>query len=392
MISIAQAISTVKANTNALMKTTIKTVEKAGGYILSKDIKSPINMPPFNQSAMDGYALNLHESNTYRLMGEIQAGDEHQPILKPGEAYRIFTGAAVPKTANAVVMQEKVTVEKLLIKIEGDVSINQNIRPLGEQVKYDDLALKKGTKLTPAAIGFLASLGITTVSVYKKPSIAIITTGNELVDPGTNLKYGKIYESNSKMLLSALYNLKFYDINLYNVADNYGRTVAQLKTAINENDLVIITGGISVGDYDFVGRALTELHVEELFYKVKQKPGKPLFYGKKGATQVFALPGNPAAALTCFYVYVHIALQQMMNREDLELKRVSAKSATHFLKKGDRPQFLKAIYNNGEVEILEGQSSAMQQTYALANALVFMDENAQEITIGKTVETIILPE
>ena len=196
MISIAQAISTVKANTNALMKTTIKTVEKAGGYILSKDVTSPINMPPFNQSAMDGYALNLHDSNTYRLMGEIQAGDEHQSVLKPGEAYRIFTGAAVPKTANAVVMQEKVTVEKLLIKIEGDVSIKQNIRPLGEQVKHGDLALKKGTKLTPAAIGFLASLGITTVSVYKKPSIAIITTGNELVDPGTDLKYGKIYESN----------------------------------------------------------------------------------------------------------------------------------------------------------------------------------------------------
>ncbi|WP_233267542.1 gephyrin-like molybdotransferase Glp [Algibacter sp. L1A34] len=391
MISIEQAISTVKQNTKPLMKTTVKTVEKAGGYILSKAVKSPINMPPFNQSAMDGYALNLHNGATYLLIGEIQAGDKHQPILKPGEAVRIFTGAAVPNSANAVVMQEKVKIEKTFIHIEGSTSLNQNIRPLGEQVKQGDLALKEGTKLTPAAIGFLASLGIGTVAVYKKPAIAIITTGNELIEPGNDLSYGKIYESNSKMLLSALYNLKFYDVNLYNVSDNYGQTVTKLKEAINENDLVIITGGISVGDYDFVGRALTELHVEELFYKVKQKPGKPLFYGKKGSTQVFALPGNPAAALTCFYIYVYIALQNMMNRDALELERVDAKSITNFIKKGDRAQFLKAIYNKGEVEILEGQSSAMQQTFALANALVFMDENEQEITIGKTVETIILP-
>ena len=392
MISIEQAISTVKANSKPLMTSTIKLVEKAGGYILSQDVMSPINMPPFNQSAMDGYALNIHDSATYQLIGEIQAGDDQQPTLNPGEAVRIFTGAAVPNSANAVIMQEKVHAEKSQIHIEGVVSKNQNIRPLGEQVKKKDLALKAGTKLTPAAIGFLSSLGIVTVSVYKKPAIALMTTGNELVKPGSTLSYGKIYESNSKMILSALYHLKFYDITLYKVPDNYEQTVHTLKEAIDENDLVIITGGISVGDYDFVGKALQELHVEELFYKVKQKPGKPLFYGKNTATQIFALPGNPAAALTCFYVYVYIALQNMMNRDATELPRVHAKSTSNFIKKGDRPQFLKAIYNDGEVEILEGQSSAMQQTFALANALVFMDEDEQEITIGKSVNTIILPQ
>ncbi|WP_147676799.1 molybdopterin molybdotransferase MoeA [Algibacter pacificus] len=392
MITIEQAISTVKANSKPLMTSTIKLVEKAGGYILSQDVMSPINMPPFNQSAMDGYALNIHDSATYQLIGEIQAGDDQQPILNPGEAVRIFTGAAVPNSANAVIMQEKVHAEKSQIHIEGTVSKNQNIRPLGEQVKKKDLALKAGTKLTPAAIGFLSSLGIVTVSVYKKPAIALMTTGNELVKPGSALSYGKIYESNSKMILSALYNLKFYDITLNKVPDNYEKTVDTLKEAIDENDLVIITGGISVGDYDFVGKALQELHVEELFYKVKQKPGKPLFYGKNATTQIFALPGNPAAALTCFYVYVYIALQNMMNRDATELPRVHAKSTSNFIKKGDRPQFLKAIYNDGEVEILEGQSSAMQQTFALANALVFMNEDEHEITIGKSVNTIILPQ
>ena len=391
MISIAQAINAVKQHAKPLFKKTVKTVEKAGGYLLFEDVHSPINMPPFRQSAMDGYALNLHDDFTYKLIGEVQAGDDRQPVLKPGEAIRIFTGAAVPASANAVIMQEQVTAEKKQIRINKEVNENQNIRPLGEQVKQHELALKAGTKLTPAAIGYLSSLGITTVTVYKKPSIAIVSTGNELIEPGNDLSYGQIYESNSKMLLSALYSLKFYDVTIHNVTDNYGKTLAKLKSVISENNLVIITGGISVGDYDYVGKALNELHVEEIFYKVKQKPGKPLFFGKKQDTQIFALPGNPAAALTCFYVYVYIALQGLMNREDLELPRVKGQSISNFIKRGDRPQFLKAIYTNGKVEILEGQSSAMQQTFALSNALVFMDENDTEVTINDALETILLP-
>ncbi|KAA5822313.1 molybdopterin molybdotransferase MoeA [Algibacter amylolyticus] len=391
MISISEAISIVKHSSKPLLKETIKRVEKAGGYILFKDVISPINMPPFRQSAMDGYALNLHDNLTYTLIGEVKAGDGHQPTLKKGEAVRIFTGAAVPDSANAVMMQEKVSNTGNSITLEIQANTQQNIRPLGEQVKTGDIALKKGSKLTPAAIGYLISLGITEVSVFKKPNIALVTTGNELIEAGQELTFGKIYESNSKMLLSALYSLKFYDVTLYKVEDNYTKTVETLQTAINDNDLVLITGGISVGDYDFVGKALNELKVQELFYKVKQKPGKPLFYGKKNDTQIFALPGNPAAALSCFYVYVFIALQKLMNRDPEELPRVTAKSVSSFKKKGDRPQFLKAIYNNGTVEILEGQNSSMLQTFALSNALVYAPETFTDIIEGDTIEVILLP-
>ncbi|XMO86436.1 molybdopterin molybdotransferase MoeA [Algibacter sp. AS12] len=391
MISISEAISIVKHSSKPLLKETIKRVEKAGGYILFKDVISPINMPPFRQSAMDGYALNLHDNLTYILIGEVKAGDGHQPILKKGEAVRIFTGAAVPDSANAVMMQEKVSKTGNSITLEIQANTQQNIRPLGEQVKTGDIALKKGSKLTPAAIGYLISLGITEVSVFKKPNIALVTTGNELVEAGQELTFGKIYESNSKMLLSALYSLKFYDVTLYKVEDNYTKTVETLQTAINDNDLVLITGGISVGDYDFVGKALNELTVQQLFYKVKQKPGKPLFYGKKDDTQIFALPGNPAAALSCFYVYVFIVLQKLMNRDTEELPRVTAKSVSSFKKKGDRPQFLKAIYNNGSVEILEGQNSSMLQTFALSNALVYAPETVTDINEGDTIEVIQLP-
>lgn len=391
MISISDAISIVKNTGKPLLKETIKLVEKAGGYILFKDVVSPINMPPFRQSAMDGYALHLHNDLSYKLIGEVKAGDGHQPNLKKGEAVRIFTGAPVPDSANAVMMQEKVVSNDAVINIEHQITLELNIRPLGEQVKTGDVALKKGTKLTPAAIGYLISLGIIEVSVFRKPNIAIVTTGNELIEAGQNLSYGKIYESNSKMLLSALYNLKYYDVTLYKVEDDYNKTVEKLNAAINENDLVLITGGISVGDYDFVGKALKELKVKELFYKVKQKPGKPLFYGKKGNTQIFALPGNPAAALSCFYVYVYISLQKFMNRDILELPRIEAKSISNFQKKGDRPQFLKAIYTDGHVEILEGQNSSMLQTFALSNALVYAPETVTKIDKGDAIEVIQLP-
>ncbi|MDD7887300.1 molybdopterin molybdotransferase MoeA [Flavivirga sp. 57AJ16] len=391
MVTINEAINAVKNNIPPLFKEENKPLEKCGGYHLSKDIVSPVNMPPFRQSAMDGYALFLHNDLSYSLIGEVKAGDRHQPTLRPGEAIRIFTGAPVPETANAIMMQEKVAVIGSKITLESHLPEGRNIRPMGEQVKTGDLALKQGTKLTPAAIGYLTSLGITQASVYKKPSIALITTGNELVEAGHPLTYGKIYESNSKMLLNALYNLKFYDVTIHKIADDYTQTKNKLETVIDDNDLVIVTGGISVGDYDFVGKALKELQVKEVFYKVKQKPGKPLFFGKKEGTAIFALPGNPAAALSCFYTYVYIALQKMMNKNTIELPRIKAKSISTFEKKGDRPQFLKAIYKDGEVEILEGQNSSMLQTFALSNALAFAPEDMTAININDDIELILLP-
>jgi len=193
------------------------------------------------------------------------------------------------------------------------------------------------------------------------------------------------------MLQNALYNLDFHDVTIHNIVDDYEKTKTKLQTVINQNDLVIVTGGISVGDYDFVGKSLIELDVEEVFYKVKQKPGKPLFFGKKEGTLIFALPGNPAAALSCFYSYVYIALQKMMNREMLELPRIKAKSLSNFKKRGDRPQFLKAIYTHGEVKILEGQNSSMLQTFALSNAMVFIPEHISNIYPNDNVDVILLP-
>jgi len=390
MISVKEAKQLIESNIISNEKI-MTSLANAVNYNLSKDVMSSINMPPFRQSAMDGYALRLKNSDTYTVINEVKAGDSHHPILNNGEAVRIFTGAAVPDTANAVVMQEKVTVENRTLKLQKIVLSEENVRPMGEQVKKGAIALKEGTKLTPAAIGYLASLGITEVEVYKKSTIAIVVTGNELTEPGTPLEYGKIYESNSIMLASALASLDYTDVSIHKVEDDYINTRNLLNTIINKYDLVLITGGISVGDYDFVGKALEELAVEEVFYKVKQKPGKPLFFGKKDATRIFALPGNPAAALSCFYMYAYPALQKMSGTKNYHLVETTAKSSSTFIKKGDRAQFLKAHFIKNNVEILEGQSSAMLQTFALANAFVYVSEDQSNIAIGDNVQVIHLP-
>ena len=389
MIPVAEALKCIE-DTTAVLKIITIPIAGATGYVLAEDVVSIINMPPFNQSAMDGYALHLHNHTQYTIIDEVKAGDAHQPVLQKGEAVRIFTGAPVPETANAVVMQEKVVASNTVIDLQTSVKPHDNIRPLGEQTQLGHVALTKGTTLTPAAIGYLTTLGFTKVKVYQHPKIAIVVTGNELAKPGTPLTYGKIYESNSFMLASAVESLGYAKPNVYTVKDNYNDTKNLLEQTINNNDLVLITGGISVGDYDFVGKALLELNTQQVFYKVKQKPGKPLFFGTNHHTKIFALPGNPAAALSCFYIYVNTALKRMSGLENFTLQTLQLKSATHFVKKGDRTQFLKAIYQNDRVKILEGQSSAMLQTFALANALVKMDENCSEIHIGDTVEVIPL--
>lgn len=391
MISVEKAIQIVSSNSNPVTKSKGINLSSALGYVLFEDVVSPINMPPFRQSAMDGYALNLHDSKTYSIIGEVKAGDDYNPTLKTGEAVRIFTGAPVPDSANAVVMQEKTEVEGSRLQLMSSVNKNDNIRPLGEQVLKGAIALNKGTKLFSAGIAYLTSLGITKVKVYKKPSIAIVVTGNELAEAGENLQYGQIYESNAIMLSIALKQLGYDKVSIHKVEDNYDSTFQLLNVVINQHDVVLVSGGISVGDYDFVGKALNELDVEELFYKVNQKPGKPLFFGKKEEKIIFALPGNPAAALSCFYMYVLLAIEKIIGNNNFSLHKTKATSTSDFIKKGERAQFLKAIYHEGVVEILEGQNSSMLHTFALANAMVYLSETATSINKEDEVEVILLP-
>lgn len=352
---------------------------QARNHVLSEAVFSPINMPPFRQATMDGFAICLHDSLQYEIVGEIKAGDFFTNELKVGQAVKIFTGAAVPGAAQAVIQIEKVTVSNSNLKLEETIKPETNVRQLGAQITKDDVALEKGTFLNPAAIGFLAGLGFTKVKVYQKPKIGIVVTGNELIVAGENLPNGKVYESNEIMLQTAVFDANFYDILLYKVNDDYENTKKTLEKVINENDVVLVSGGISVGDYDFVGKALESLKVETLFYKVNQKPGKPLFAGKLNDKIIFALPGNPAASLTCFYVYVLPTLQRLSGNTSFYGSQLKKNLSHDFTVDNPRCQFLKASIVEDEVTILSHQDSGMLTSFAMANALVYLSNGNYQL-------------
>lgn len=389
MISIKEALTKVKENTSKLGSVKVDLLS-ALGSVLSENIQSPINMPPFDQSAMDGYALG-GEASAYTVVTEIQAGASVTgKSLSHGEAARIFTGAMIPEGTISIAKQEIVKRDGETITLLEDVKKGTSIRKKGEELAINEIAIAKGTYLNPAAIGFLSGLGIQEVNVYRKPKIAVIVTGNELTKPGEKLLPGKIYESNSATLTAVLKHAG-YDSSLITVRDDFNSTKETIGNAIDQNDVVIITGGISVGDYDFVGKALAELNVEEVFYKVKQKPGKPLFYGKKGNKSIFALPGNPAAVLTCYYMYVRTAIKSLIGISTPMLEEREVAILHDYTKKGDRAHLLKAYINAQGVQVHTGQSSAMLSSFVGANSLIYLSEEDREIKKGDTVLVYILP-
>ena len=389
MISIKEALARVKENTAKLDSVNVDLLT-ALGSVLSESIQSPINMPPFDQSAMDGYALG-GEASAYTVVKEIQAGGSvTRKPLSHGEAARIFTGAMIPEGTISIAKQEIVKREGDTITLKEDVREGMSIRRKGEELAINDIAISKETYLNPAAIGLLSGLGIQNINVYRKPKIALIVTGNELTKPGEKLLPGRIYESNSATLTAVLKHAGF-DSSLVTVKDDFNSTKETIGNAIDQNDVVIITGGISVGDYDFVGRALAELNVEEVFYKVKQKPGKPLFYGKKGAKSIFALPGNPAAVLTCYYMYVRTAIRLLIGISTPMLEEREVSLLHDFTKKGDRAHLLKAYITPEGVQVHARQSSAMLSSFVGANSLIYLSEEDREIKKGDKVLVYILP-
>lgn len=389
MIEIKDAIKKV-VESEILLEIQTVDLTNSLGTVLAHDVVSLINMPPFDQSAMDGYAISGN-FNGYTVIGEIKAGDSvERTILQPGEAIRIFTGGVVPTGATAIAKQEIVKREENYITLFEEVKTGTSIRNKGEEIEINQIALSKGTLMTPGAIGFLTGLGIQTIQVYAKPKIGIVVTGNELLQPGESLSSGKVYESNSASLTSALVYSGF-DSDSTTVKDDYNATKKVLIEQIESKDVVIITGGISVGDYDFVGKALTEIGVNQVFYKVNQKPGKPLYYGTYRNTKIFGLPGNPAAALTCFYVYVLPAIKKMMGNDnpELEIRKVQIKH--NYLKKGDRPQLLKSKIDQFGAEVLISQSSSMLSSFVQSNCLMHIESGEKELKIGEFVQVYLLP-
>ncbi len=390
LISVDEAVKIIDQSCSPKNSSDIKNSDLALGDFTFEAIDSPLAMPPFRQSSMDGYALRMHASKEYTIIGEVKTGDSIDLAMEKGQAVRIFTGAAVPTQADTIVIQEHVTRKHDTITLEHAVESNQNIRQTGEQFQIGDTLLEKGTQLTPAALGILSTIGIKQVKVFKKPKIAIVVTGNELVSPGLSLELGQVYESNS-ISLKSLLNHMGYPCSVIYIPDDYKTTVRLIEQASAQNDLILLSGGISVGDYDFVGKALIELGVAPLFYKVRQRPGKPLFFGKKAYTIFFALPGNPASTLSCFYVYVIPALRQLSGAAQPKSMRLKLKLSQEYHKSVLRAEFLKAHIEGEHVHILDRQSSSMILDFSKANALAYVPEEVTFLQKGALVEVVVLP-
>ncbi|MCM5663524.1 molybdopterin molybdotransferase MoeA [Galbibacter mesophilus] len=383
MISVNKALAIIKSHTTARLLE-ISSLKNVNGHVLGEDVFSEINLPPFRQSAMDGYAVSGSKSLSFKVIGEVQAGSNINITLKEGEAVRVFTGAPVPKGTTRVLMQEHVEEVNGVITYLKDSFGKNNVKETGEQIKKGSVALSKGTLLNASAVAFLSGLGIKDVSVFKMPKVSILVSGNELQAPGEALENGKIYDSNSIMLKLLLQKIGVQNVEVVFVGDSKHEITTTVARLLEDSHFIIASGGISVGEYDLIRHAFEANSVEEKFYKINQRPGKPIYFGKKDEVSVFGLPGNPAACFINFQVYVLPALRRFIGIENTN----GFKKAT-LLESISNPTgkslFLRAKVTGNTIEIFKNQSSAMLQSLIDANALAYIPEDTAVCDKGKEI-------
>lgn len=369
-------------------------VQDAFGRVLATDLHAPADIPAFDQSSMDGYAFSFQNWNpgqSLPIVHEVPAGSKARIEVSGSRAVRIFTGAPLPLGTDTVIKQEVVEVKDNHIFIQDpDISLGDHVRLKGSEIKRGELALSAGTTLSPASIGFLRGIGLANVNVFAPPSVAIVITGDELQQPGIPLAYGEVYEASSGMLTAALLQMGISEIKVFYAKDSLADTVKQLQDALVFADLVMLTGGVSVGDYDFVIRASEACGIEKLFHKIKQRPGKPLFFGRKSEQVIFGLPGNPSAVLTCFYEYVWPVIRALGGQEN-QLKTLNVPLAAAYTKKHQLTHFLKGYYHQDKVMILHAQESYRLHSFARANCLVALKGEMKSYLEGELVEIHLLP-
>ncbi len=388
MVDVEKAKKLIIDNCNSA-KVILLPLSDVHGCILAESVIAAFDTPLFHQSAMDGYAFSFDSwngENELYVAGEIQAGTYSSDLLKPLEAVGIFTGAPLPAGADTVVMKEKVIVNGNTIAInDGQLTKGSNVRLKGSQTKKGEIALNKGQFLIAPAISFLAGIGIDKVRVYEKPLVRIIITGKELIKPGSTITSGKTFESNSFGLVAALNQLSISPVSVEFV-DDVEEEIVQAITNSLDADILILTGGISVGDYDFAANALGKCSVEKIFHKVKQKPGKPFYFGRYHQTLVFALPGNPGAVLICFYEYIAPAISCFTRRE--YLYKCKMPMAEDYKKKSGLTYFLKGKMNFDKVSVLPDQESYLMNSFAISDCLIKLDEEREYYRKGDMVELI----
>lgn len=354
------------------------------GKVIAETIKASINVPGYDNSAMDGFAVNtdfVHATATTLAISQIIPAGKVGSKLEANTAARIFTGAPIPEGANAIILQEDTEHDERQVKILQLPKAGQNIRLCGHDIKQGDAILEKGHKLLAQDIGLLASIGISTVKVYRPLRVAILNTGDELIAPGQTLSPGQIYESNSFTLDALLKNLGMQTQKLGIVKDDLAATQQALLKAAEESDCIISSGGVSVGDADFVKAAVENLG-ELSLWKLAIKPGKPFSYGQIGKTPFFGLPGNPVAVFVTFLMLVKPYLLKMQGAQNISPQKYHLPAGFEVSEAGSRQEYIRVRMNQrqqGQQELIPflNQGSSVMTSTSWASGLAIIPVNTK---------------
>jgi len=404
MISIEEAKKLVWENTPVLGKEKINIIDSLG-RVLAEDIISDFNLPQFDRSAMDGYAIISEDTILaskdnpvfLEIVGEIKAGDDvRNLVVEKGKTFLIMTGAKIPKNCDAVVkledVEEVVKNGKKYIMIRRPVKIKENISKKGEDIKKGDIVIKKATFIDSAVFSMLAYLGKEKIVVYKQPKVAILATGDELKKVGQKIKESEIYDANSYSIyaLAKKYSCKPY---MLGIAKDEPKILDKFIKKGLKYDIFVISGGVSEGKYDIVVDVLLKNKVKLIFHKIAIKPGKPTFFGKKNKTVVFGLPGYPVSSYINFENLVKVAIYKMTGRDFPENFKFSGVLKEDVENKSDRDEFLRVIaeVENGEVYITpyKSQKSGVLSSVLYSNAILFL-KKGQKLNKGQKVVVEIL--
>ena len=366
------------------------------GRFLAEDVYSPIEVPSHPNSAMDGYAIAGSDLPTdgeriYQVIGTSFAGTPSAEVCKAGQIVRIMTGGLIPDGADTVIMQEQVKVNAdTTVTINSGHKAGQNVRLAGEDIRLNAKVLSKGRQINTADLGVLASLGLGELRVYRRPRIAFFSTGDELRSIGEPLAAGEIYDSNRYTLYGMLKELGVDVLDLGVIKDTQEDIKAAFKEASNMADIVITSGGVSVGDADYIKPTLKEMG-DINFWKIRMKPGRPLTFGRIGGAYIFGLPGNPVAVMVTFLQFVKPAIHYLSSGEVKPILSFKAKSQSKLYKRPGRYEFQRGIFKQDEsgeliVERTGKQGSGILTSMSIANCFILLDEKSSGVEEGDIVD------
>jgi len=400
MISVEEALKLILSTTPILGMEKVDIIT-ALGRVIGEDIYSPSDIPPFDNSAMDGYAVKSEDTKgasknhpaVLTVIEDLPAGYVAKGKIKKGEAIRIMTGAPLPQGVDSVVMVEDTEASGDKVKIFNEAETNQHIRKAGEDVKKGELVIPQGTVLRPAAIGMLASLKRSFVSVYQRPLVSILCTGDELVDVDGELKAGQIVSSNSYTLASQVNECGGIPLLLGIARDRKDELEQKFREGLRA-DVIISSAGVSVGDYDLVKGVLQDLGMEMKFWKVAMRPGQPLAFGTIGGKPTFGLPGNPVSSMVSFEQFVRPYLLKMQGHTRIFRPVIEAIWQEEFVKKTERKYLVRCIVIKKEGTYIASstgeQGSGILKSMVLANGLAIFPEEKEVIRAGEKVKVQLL--